>query len=343
MSYGYGESFFLQEVPHGTPFLPLLIVAVIFAIAHPAVAQVLYGSISGTVTDQTKAVVPKAHVTIFDPATRESREAFTDEQGRYSFPGLPAATYEIKVAAAGFRPFTRTNVIATINNVTRVDVQIEIGAENQEITVAGSAAVLQTDKSDVHTNLNPREMSNLPLPSYRNYQSLINLVPGATPAAFQNSVTDTPQRSLTTNVNGTNRNNNNTRVDGAGDVFVWLPHHTVYVPPEETIETVNVSTDSFDAEQGMAGGAAITVTTKSGTNQFHGVAFGFWDDNKLQARNFFYYGAGTPFSLHNIDGGTLGGPIVKDKLFFFGSWEGTLGTQQLFGVEHGAHGAAANR
>ena len=85
-------------------------------------------------------------------------------------------------------------------------------------------------------------------------------------------MTDTPQRSLTTNVNGTNRNNNNTRVDGAGDVFVWLPHHTAYVPPQETIETVNITTDSFDAEQGMAGGAAVTVTTKSGTNALHGVA-----------------------------------------------------------------------
>ena len=129
---------------------------------------------------------------------------------------------------------------------------------------------------------------NLPLPAYRNYQSLYQLVPGATPPQFQNSVTDTPQRSLTTNVNGTNRNNNNTRVDGAGDVFVWLPHHTAYVPPSETIETVNITTDSFDAEQGMAGGAAVTVTTKSGTNQWHGVAFAFWDNNHLQARNFFY-------------------------------------------------------
>src|SRR5215471_5264196 len=248
-------------------FFVLVIAVAIIVSARPAAAQVLYGSILGTVTDQSGAVVPKAHVTVFDPATHETREALTDEAGRYSFPDLPAATYEIKVTAAGFRLSTRTNVIATINNVTRADVQIEVGAANQEITVAASSAVLQTDTSDVHTNLNPTETSNLPLPNYRNYQSLINLVPGATPTAFQNSVTDTPQRSLTTNVNGTNRNNNNTRVDGAGDVFVWLPHHTVYVPPEETIDTVNISTDSFDAEQGMAGGAAITVTTKSGTNQ----------------------------------------------------------------------------
>ena len=111
-------------------------------------------------------------------------------------------------------------------------------------------------------------MANLPLPNYRNFQSLFSLVPGATPPQFTNSITDTPQRPLSTNVNGTNRNNNNTRVDGAADVFVWLPHATLYVPPEETIETVNITTASFDAEQGMAGGAAVTDHHKIRNQRF---------------------------------------------------------------------------
>jgi hypothetical protein len=285
-------------------------------------AQLLYGSIVGTVTDQSGAVVPNAQVKAVNPATGEAREVATDASGRFTIGNVVAGAYDVSVTAPGFRLFTQKGVIATVNTVTRVDVQLEVGAQTQEVTVAGAATALQTDKSDVHAELTPSEMSNLPLPNYRNYQSLFNLVPGATPTQFQNSVTDTPQRSLTTNVNGTNRNNNNTRVDGAGDVFVWLPHHTVYVPPEETIETVNITTNSFDAEQGMAGGASVIVTTKSGTNQLHGVAFAYWDNNNLQARNFFYYGKTTPFSLHNIDGGTLGGPIVKNQLFFFGSWEG---------------------
>jgi hypothetical protein len=286
-------------------------------------AQTLYGSIVGTVTDQSGAVVPNAQVKASNPETGEARESTTDQSGRYTIGNVVAGTYDLSVSAPGFRLFTQKGVTATVNTVARVDVQLEVGAQTQEITVASAAALLQTDKSDVHTEFNPEEMSTLPLPNYRNYQSAFNLVPGATPTQYQNSVTDTPQRSLTTNVNGTNRNNNNTRVDGAGDVFVWLPHHTVYVPPTETIETVNITTNSFDAEQGMAGGAAVIVTTKSGTNQLHGVAFAYWDNNMLQARNFFYYGNTTPFSLHNIDGGTLGGPIVKNKLFFFGSWEGT--------------------
>ena len=301
-----------------------LLVFFSLALAAPALhAQVLYGSLVGTVTDQSGAVIPKAQIKASNPATGEEREVTTDAEGRYTIGNVVPGTYNLQVSASGFRQVTTTGVAATINSVTRVDVQMQLGSQTQEVTVSGSTVQLQTDKSDVHTDLNPREMANLPLPNYRNFQSLINLVPGATPAQFTNSITDTPQRSLSTNVNGTNRNNNNTRVDGAADVFVWLPHVTAYVPPEETIETVNVTTSSFDAEQGMAGGAATTVTTKSGTNSFHGVAFAYWDDHHLQARNYFYYGQGTPFSLHNIDGGTLGGPIVKNKLFFFGSWEGT--------------------
>lgn len=286
-------------------------------------AQVLYGSLVGTVNDQSGAAIAKAQVRAVNPATGEIREAVTDAEGRYTIGNVAEGTYDIQFSASGFGQITKTGVMAAINTVTRVDVQMQLGAQAQEITVSATAAALQTDKSDVHAEFHPQEMANLPLPNYRNFQSLINLVPGATPAQFTNSITDTPQRSLSTNVNGTNRNNNNTRVDGAADVFVWLPHVTAYVPPEETIETVNVTTNSFDAEQGMAGGAAVTLTTKSGTNRFHGVGFAFWDDNHLQARNYFYYGQGTPFSLHNIDGGTLGGPIVRNKLFFFGSWEGT--------------------
>ena len=120
-----------------------------------------------------------------------------------------------------------------------------------------------------------QEIGNLPLSGYRNFQSLVNLVPGATPVRFQNAVIDTPQRDFTTNVNGQDRGDNNTRVDGAPNILVTMPHHMVYVPPVESIEEVNISTNNFDAEQGMTGGAAVTVTTKSGTNQFHGSAFGY--------------------------------------------------------------------
>src|SRR5262249_30719839 len=143
------------------------------------------------------------------------------------------------------------------------------------------------DKADTHTTLTSQAISQMPLPGYRNYQSLMNLVPGATPTAFQNSMTDTPGRSLQTHVNGTNAQTNVTRIDGAASINVGLPHHTGYVMPEEMVDTVNVTTTAADAEQGMAGGAAITLVTKSGTNQLHGSAFEFHDDQHLKARNFF--------------------------------------------------------
>ncbi|MEZ5362025.1 MAG: TonB-dependent receptor [Bryobacterales bacterium] len=121
-------------------------------------------------------------------------------------------------------------------------------------------------------------------------------------------------------MNGVNRNNNITKVDGAASIFIWLPHHAQYISPAETVETVNVSTNNFDAEQGMAGGAAITVQTKSGTNEFHGSAFALHDNQRLRAKNFFSPGE-KPRSTKNIDGFTLGGPIVKNKVFFFGGLE----------------------
>ncbi len=290
---------------------------------QPADAQVLYGSIVGTVQDQTGAVVPKATVTITNTATGQTRSTLTDDAGRYSLVNVLPGAYDLKITAVGFRPLTRSNVEVSINTVTRADLSLEVGQVTEQVTVEAAAVALQTDKSDVHVELGSGAVTNLPLPRYRNYQTLINLVPGATPAQFQNAVLDTPARALTTNVNGTNRNNNNTRLDGAQNVYIWLPHHSAYVAPAETVETVNVTTNNFDAEQGMAGGAAITVVTKSGTNEFHGSAFAFHDNQHLKSRNFFFRGDELPRSTVNIDGATLGGPIRKNKLFFFGSWEGT--------------------
>lgn len=292
-----------------------------------ASAQVLYGSIVGTVTDQSSAVVVKAVVTVTDKSTGLSRETSTSDAGYFSIPNLPDGTYDLSVHASGFRPVTQTGVRVFINTVTRTDVRLELGAVTESITVNASAAVLQTTKSDVNVNLEARAIGDLPLSNYRNYQTLINLVPGATPAQFQNAVTDTPGRALTTNVNGQDRGANNTRLDGSADILVTMPHHAVYVPPVEAIEEVNISTNDFDAEQGMTGGAAVTVTTKSGANQFHGSAFGFHANSALRSMLWDENRAGVttkPKGIRNIVGGTIGGPIKKNKLFFFADWEGTF-------------------
>ena len=288
-------------------------------------AQVLYGSVIGTVEDASGGLVPGATVTLTNRGTGATRETTTDDAGRYSLLNVLPGVYELRVTAQGFRTLTKTDIEVTINTVSRQDARLEVGQLAEQVTVSAAALTLQTDKSDVRTELASQTLTNMPLPGYRNYQTLINLVPGTTPAAFQNAVVDTPGRALTTNVNGTPRNNNNTLTDGAVNINIWLPHHVAYVQPLESIETVNISTNSFDAEQGMAGGAAVTIATKSGTNELHGVAFWFHNNNRLNTAPYFRAANfRLPKTTLNQGGGTLGGPIKKDKLFYFFSYERTM-------------------
>lgn len=301
----------------------------------PAAAQVLYGSLVGDVSDPSGAAIAGAKIVITNRETGQIRESVSDNGGHYTLQNVNPGAYEVRTTASGFQSTSQAGVTITINTVTRLDTSLKVGDVAEQITVEASMAQLQTDKGDVHVEIGTKEVTNMPLPRYRNYQSLINLAPGATPGRYQNSPGSTPGRSLTTNVNGVNRNNNVTKIDGATSVHVWLPHHAAYVAPAETVETVNISTNSFDAEQGMAGGAAITVITKSGTNDFHGSVWGFHENSKLGAKNFFFKDPKTPKSLVTIPGFTAGGRIIKNKLFYFGGWEGTwerLNRSKLFTV-----------
>ena len=294
----------------------------LFAAAMPLPAQVLYGTLTGTVEDTSGAVVAGAPVKVSNEAIGQARETTTNAAGTFTATNLSPGIYSVEIALPGFRAFRRTGIEVTINTVTRADVQLQVGEVSERVNVEASAVVLQTEKADVHVELGSREVTTLPIGGYRNYQQLINLVPGTTPAGYQNAVVGSPGRALTTNVNGTTRNNNNTRLDGAYNMRAHLPHQTLYVPPVESIETVNIATNSFDAEQGFAGGAAINVVTKSGTNDYHGVAFENFGNSVLNAKNFFYLQPKKPKYVFNVYGGTFGGPIKRNRLFFFGSWEG---------------------
>jgi hypothetical protein len=301
--------------------------------AQPGGAQVLYGSLVGTVTDESGAVVPDAKVVITNKGTGQIKEATTDADGNYSIVNILPGVYDVKVSKQGFTTMTQTDLNITANNAARVDLKMKVGNVTDTVSITADATVLQTESATVKSEVSSKEIQALPIAAYRNYQTIINLVPGTTTGRFQNAQTDTPEMSLTTNVNGTARNNNNTRLDGATSVNIWLPHHTAYVPPSESIAEVNVSTNNFDAEQGLAGGAAIQVISKSGTNEFHGSAFVYHDNHKFRAKNYFQANqvsiAGQtintpnkPKQLRTIPGATFGGPIIKDKLFFFASWEG---------------------
>jgi hypothetical protein len=232
--------------------------------------------------------------------------------------------YDIKVSGQGFKQAAFNDFDVSPNTVGRMDVKLEIGQLTETISVEATQAQLQTDKSDTHTEIHSEAVRGLPASGYRNYEALVNLVPGAMPTALQNSITDTPGRALAININGGNAQTNITRIDGAASVNVWLPHHVGYVTPAETVDTVNITTAAADAEQGMAGSSAITLVTKSGTNQIHGSAFEFHDDQHLKARNFFQQvGTDKPLSIYNNFGATVGGPIRKNRLFYFLSYDGT--------------------
>ncbi|PYT24252.1 MAG: hypothetical protein DMG57_29310, partial [Acidobacteria bacterium] len=300
-------------------------------------AQVLYGSLVGNVTDPQQAAVVGAVVTIKNNSTGYSLETTTDDRGAYEFGNIPPGAYDMKVTARGFSSFEANDVVIAANNIARFHAPLTLGNVSEVITVSAEASRLQTDKSDLHADIGARELSQISVGGYRNFQSLIDLVPGSMPAQFQNASTDTPARALTTNINGTARNSNNTRIDGAASVMTWLPHHALYIPPIESIEQVNIATNNFDAEQGMSGGAAVSVITKSGTNNFHGVAFEYHSNHKWGAKNLFFNpntpaGSGTPQRIDNQYGGTFGGPIKKDKLFFFTSWEGTTTAERGNGL-----------
>jgi len=317
----------------------LLVACLVLAIAAwaaPASAQILYGSITGIVKDSTGGRLPGATVTVVNKDNNLTRDTATDADGAYNIINLQPGHYDVKVSLAGFREIVRSNVPIVIGEISRVDVSLEIGTLSETITVASQAELLQTDKADVHTELSSAAVTNMPLNRFRNFQGLINLAPGTTPMAFGNAETDTPARSMATNINGQPNTQNSTRTDGATNMNIWLPNHLMYVSPTETIESVNVSTSSFDAEQGMAGGAAVTVITKSGTNSLHGSALEYFSNEKLQSKPA-YFGVGgqdaappkLPLKANNY-GATVGGPIKKDKLFFFGSYEGYKRRQSLF-------------
>jgi hypothetical protein len=307
-----------------------LVALAMIAGAATADAQVLYGSIVGNVQDSSGAALPGATVAIQQAETTLTREMVTDQTGAYSFTAVPSGTYTITVTMTGFRTFSRVNVPVTLNSVARVDAKLELGQLTETVTVAAESPILQTDRAEVRAELKARELRDLPVPVGRNYQRLFRVLPGFTPPDDAHSIPSNPSRALVFNVNGSSDSSNNTRIDGVSTTNVWLPHVAAYVPALESLEAVNVVTSSFDAEQGLAGGSAINVQIKSGTNRLTGSAFEYHTNEAMRAQNFFAP-PGTKqgkWRYHQF-GATTGGPIVRNKLFFFGSYENTRDKQNV--------------
>lgn len=284
-------------------------------------SQAVNGTVVGNVTDSTGAILPGAAVTITDIGTNTTRSITTDANGYYAFPSLPPGNYKVKVEKQGFATVERSGVPLAVNSTVRVDLSLQPGQVSETINVASTIPLLQTDTAKTGATLSAAQASQLPLGNNRNFQNLLNLVPGATRSEFNHSRFFNPQNSLNNQVNGSSSLSNNFQFEGVND-NERTGLLQVYIPPVEAIQEVDVTTSNYDPEQGTALGAVTNVIFKSGTNQFHGSLYEIWRGNRLDARNFFDYGTeGQPFVkprlVTNYYGGTIGGPVIKNKAFFF--------------------------
>jgi carboxypeptidase family protein/TonB-dependent receptor-like protein len=313
--------------------LALMVVCTCLTAAARPYAQELYGSIVGVVKDDQGGILPGAAVVIVNRNTGLRREAVTNAEGGYTFTNVLSGPYDVRITMSGFREALRSSVPVTVGQISRVDAIMQIGGVTEVVEVTSEMQLLQTDKADTRTELKPTEITNLPLNQYRNYQTLLNLVPGSQPGYNAFGETLLPQGTLNIIMGGQDGTQQTTRNDGTNLVNAFLPAAQVYIPPVETIESVNVVTGSMDAESGGASGAAISVTTKSGTNQFRGSAFGFYNAEKLNATPYYFGRGAAPRKLpigRQTFGGTLGGPLRRNHLFFFGSYEGYFSQSEAF-------------
>lgn len=230
-----------------------------------APAQLLQGTIDGNVTDQSQAAVAGAKVTVSDEQTNASRETLTNSAGGYTLPTLLPGTYTIRVSSPGFQAYTRTGVVVVVNSVTRVDIILNVGQVTESMTVAAQTASLQTDRADVRTDVTTQALNSLPVPLGRNYQLLLPvMVPGVATPTSGGSFAANPSRAVQVVFNGVSGWGNNTRIDGTSSTD-FNGTYPMYTPALESIETVDVVTNSFDAEQGLASAAAVNIQTKTGT------------------------------------------------------------------------------
>jgi len=313
-------------------FSLLLALTLAICTAPRAAAQTLYGSITGTITDSSGSSIPNLKVEALNTGTGIMKSTTTDDRGLYQFNDLQVGRYKVTFSAPSFSTRVIENIQVAQNTTLRLDSMMQVSQVQETVVVNASAVTLQTDRADINHVIRSNQITDLPIINSqgRNFQALYKILPGFTPPGEVHSDSGNPQRSMATQANGMPQSNNNTKLDGATISHPWLPRIVAYVPPVEAVETVNVVTNSFDAEQGMAGGAAMNVSIKSGTNEFHGAGWIFHNNSAFKARNYFYclYSCTgdpdrAPKDLQNQFGGMIGGPIVKNKLFFFTDWERT--------------------
>jgi hypothetical protein len=286
-----------------------------------AYAQAVSGTMLGSIADQGGLGMPGVTVTITETSTNISLTATTNDSGFYTFPSLKDGTYKVVAELSGFKRVVRDGIIVPVNTTIRVDLKMEVGALEESITVVGQSPILQTDRTDTGRIIESKMVSDLPLTFNRNFQSVLITVPGTTRPHREHSAFFNSQDSLSVEVNGQPRMANNTLLEGLDN-----NHKTgllqVIIPAADALETVSVSTSNYDAEFGRSGGAVMNVTLKSGTNQLRGTGFVFGNTDATNASDYFTHLVAPTKFLNS--GFTLGGPIVRNKFFFFGDYQRTL-------------------
>jgi hypothetical protein len=290
------------------------LVALQVALNLPAVAQTT-AAIHGVVTDETGAIVVGASVSAVNTLTNEVRAAKTDGNGFYRFPELAVGTYSVKAELAGFKTVNRTGIELTINRDAKVDIQLTVGVVTENVSVVADAPLVEATTNEIGTLVTQRRVVELPL-NGRNTLGLVTLVPGAQALQTGNAQGFIENK---VSVNGAREEDSNWMLDG-GDNTSPLRNYGNAVPNPDAVQEFRVATSNFSAEYGRTVGAVVNVVTKSGTNEYHGTLSEFMRNRSLNAREFFRVDKSA--LVQNQFGGSLGGRLIRDKTFFFASFEG---------------------
>lgn len=294
-------------------------VCIFFLSTLYASAQNVNGTIVGTVADSTNAAVAAATVTITDENTNVSHSAQTDASGYYSVPDLPPGMYKVTAKKEGFSTAIDVGLTLFADRTVRADMTLNPGAVTQTVSVSSAVQPeLQTDTADTGRDIETTAVEELPLSTGRNFQNLLSTLPGAGETVKDHSTFYNQQLSMATPVNGQSSMYNTFDIEGVSD-NQRSQLLQIYIPPIEAIQEVQVSTSNYDPQQGSALGAVVNVILKSGSNQFHGEGYYFYQGDALSAKSYFQT---TPknHAVYNYFGGNFGGPIQKDKMFFFVSF-----------------------
>jgi Carboxypeptidase regulatory-like domain len=295
------------------------------------------GGISGTITDEKGGVIPGASVTVRNLDTAIAQTTTSNGEGFYAFTNLPVGRYELEIISQGFKPYKRTGLVIDINTELRIDQELTVGEQAQEVVVSGTAVQVETESTQVGQVVTGTEITGVAL-NGRSFTDLLALQPGIVPMSTQQpnsivmagaTVAIAPSGDLNPgnqSISGQREDANGYMING-GDVKELMNGGTTIVPDLDSIAEFRILTNNFDAEYGDYSGGIVNVVTKTGTNQLHGSAFDFLRNTVLDARNFFSPTRG--FFRQNQFGGTAGGPIKESKIFFFADYQGTRLAQAI--------------